>query len=63
MKRLPSSRSLCSWQAASGVWIPKCCIKRWEWRVSSAAINATSRRIFSARALMSSRLPMGVATT
>lgn len=63
MKRLPSSRSLCSWQAASGVVMPKCCISRNECRVSSAAINETSRNTFKARTLMSSRLPIGVATT
>src|SRR5690606_35315870 len=43
--------------------MPKCCSRRWEWRVSSAAISATSRSTRRARALMSSRLPMGVATT
>jgi hypothetical protein len=55
--------SLCSWRLVLGVAIAcrasRCAVRR----VSSAAINAASRSTRSARTVMSSRLPIGVATT
>src|ERR1019366_7367935 len=55
--------SLCSWKLVVGVVIAnrvsRCAVRR----VSSAAMTATSPSTRSARAVMSSRLPMGVATT
>ena len=55
--------SLCSCRLVVGVAIA-CRARRWPVRrVSSAAMRETSRRIRSARTVMSSRLPIGVATT
>jgi len=55
--------SLCSWRLVVGVWIPYR-VSNWAVRrVSSAAMSATSRSTRSARVVMSSRLPIGVATT
>jgi len=55
--------SLCSWRLVLGVVIAcrasRCAVRR----VSSAAITDTSRSTRSARTVMSSRLPIGVATT
>ncbi len=55
--------SLCSWRLVVGVSIvwraSRCAVLR----VSSAAMIATSRSTRSARSVMSSRLPIGVATT
>ena len=56
-------RSLWAWRLVVGVAIAcrasRCAVRR----VSSAAMIATSRRIRSARIVMSSRFPIGVATT
>jgi len=55
--------SLCSCRLVVGVeiaWRASRCAVR---RVSSAAMTATSRRTRSARTVMSSRFPIGVATT
>jgi hypothetical protein len=56
-------RSLCSWMASALVPIPKCRRSLPLWRVSSAAIRSASDRVRTARGDMSSRLPIGVATT
>jgi len=54
--------SLCSCMLVVGVRISKWCRSFAVWRVSSAAIRSHSRSTRSARSVMSSRLPMGVAT-
>jgi hypothetical protein len=43
--------------------MPKCFNRPPVWRVSSAAIKALLRNVSNARALMSPKLPIGVATT
>ena len=55
--------SLWAWSEILGVRISKRAQRRAVRRVSSHAISATSRSIRSARSLVSSRFPIGVATT
>ena len=62
---MPSAalRSLCSCNAITRAAIPKCASSPFVTRVSSAATTSQAASVSRARAVMSPRFPMGVATT